>query len=113
MTPSITYRGIEHMDSIDAYVNRRAERLNRPGTAVHSCRVVLEGPPKHKVHGGHYSVRIEVGCSTGDFVIDREPGDEKDGEDLHAAIDAAFDRAVRRLHDEVGRVVGATQRAHR
>jgi ribosomal subunit interface protein len=113
MNPSITYRGVEPTNAIEAYVRKRAERLDRSGTTVHSCRVVVEGPPKHKVHGGHYAVRVEVGCSAGDFVIDRAPGDEKDAEDLYAAIDAAFDRALRRLHDEVGRASGSAERAHR
>jgi hypothetical protein len=110
MTPSITYRGIERTESIDAYVLKRAERLSHAGSPVHSCRVVIDGPPKHRHHGGHYVVRIEVGSSLGSFVVDHDPGDQRDGEDLHAAIDAAFDRGVRRLHDEIARTTSAAHR---
>ena len=111
MNASITYRGIERTDAIDAYVQKRAERLGHTGMTVSSCRVVIEAPPKHKNHGGHYGVRIEVGSSLGSFVVDRDPGDRHDAEDLYAAIDAAFDRGVRRLHDEVARTASTAQRA--
>lgn len=111
MTPSITYRGIERTNAIDAYVHKRAERLVHAGSPVHSCRVVIDGPPKHKHHGGHYVVRIEVGSALGSFVVDRDHGEQRDAEDLYAAIDAAFDRGVRRLHEEVARTASAAQRA--
>jgi ribosome-associated translation inhibitor RaiA len=108
MNPSITYRGIERTDAIDAYVNKRAERLDHAGATIHSCRVVIDGPPKHKNHGGHYGVRIEVSSPLGTFVVDKDPGDERDAEDLYAAIDAAFDRGVRRLHHEVERAANGS-----
>src|SRR5579872_371241 len=101
MTPSITYRGLDRTEAIDAYVCRRAEKLDKPGATVRSCRVVIDAPPKHTHHGGHYGVRIEVDSSAGAFVVDRPHGDDPNGQDLYAAIDAAFDRGVRRLHDEV------------
>jgi ribosome-associated translation inhibitor RaiA len=110
MTHSITYRGIERTDAIDAYVHKRAERLVHAGSTVHSCRVVIDGPPKHKHHGGHYFVRIEVSTSLGSFVVDRDHGEQRDAEDLYAAIDASFDRGVRRLHDDAARTASAAQR---
>jgi ribosome-associated translation inhibitor RaiA len=113
MIPSITYRGLDRTDGTDEYVRKRAEKLIKPETRVRSCRVVIDAPPKHPHHGGHYAVRIEVDSSAGDFVVDRSHGDDPDGQDLYAAIDAAFDRGLRRLHDQVERAASIARRARK
>ena len=100
----ITYRGVEPTGAIDEYVRRRAERLTRRGPTVSSCRVVVDAPHRHKRRGRHYVVHVEVSTPVGRLVVDHSPGEARAVEDLYAAIDAAFDHAVRRLDEEVERL---------
>jgi ribosome-associated translation inhibitor RaiA len=106
----ITYRDLEHTDAIESYVCKRAEKL-RNGTPILSCRVIIDAPHRHKLHGRHYVVRIEVTTPGASLVVDRTPDAAREQENLYAAIDAAFNHAVRRLHDHGARADAASRRA--
>jgi len=98
----ITYRKLERTDAIDAYVRKRAQKLVESGHPVLSCHVAVETPHWHKLHGRHYRVRVDFTVPGAELVVDRSP-DAGGEEDLYAAIDQAFDHAVRRLRDHAER----------
>ncbi len=98
----ISFHGIERTDTLEEYVRRRAEKLATFDRIV-SCRVALEAPHRHKSHGRHYRVRVDVAFPGSEIVVDRTPDAGRTHEDLYASIDLAFDHALRRLHDEMDR----------
>jgi ribosome-associated translation inhibitor RaiA len=99
----ITFHGLSHSEPLEQYVRIKAAKLDTPGARVTSCRVALEMPHRHSAHGEHYRVRIDLTFPGGEVVVSRSPEDAKPFEDLYAAIDVAFDEAVRQLHDFIRR----------
>jgi ribosome-associated translation inhibitor RaiA len=97
----ITFRGIDASHAIEDHVRRRAEKLDGAGGVV-ACRVAIEAPHRSKTHGRHYRVRLDIAVAGGEIIVDRCPDEGHDAEDVHVAIDRAFDHAVRRLreHDD-------------
>jgi ribosomal subunit interface protein len=102
----ITFHGVQHSDAIEQYIRTRAEKLDTFAPRVMSCRVAVEMPHKHAQHGEHYRVRVDITVPGGEVVVERVPEGDHAYEDLHAAIDAAFDDAGRRLQDFVRRQRG-------
>jgi ribosomal subunit interface protein len=98
----VTYRDITSTESIDAYVRRKAEKLERLCDRLVSCRVSLAAPHRSRTHGRDFRVLIEANLPGKPIVISKNGRDA----DLYAAIDAAFDEAVRRVSDELGRREG-------
>jgi ribosomal subunit interface protein len=99
----IVYRDVERSDAIDAYIRKRFEKLEAHAGRVLSCHVALEAPHRHKHHGRHYRVRIDLGIAGAELVVDRCPDADRHHEDAYAAIDDAFDNALRRVEDHTRR----------
>jgi ribosome-associated translation inhibitor RaiA len=97
--PILTFRGMPHSDALEAHVRRRAMKLDRFFARLTSCRVVLEAAHRHHRHGKRYRVSIDLTVPRGELAVARNPPDSRYLEDAHAAVDAAFDEAVRRLED--------------
>ncbi len=95
----ITFRGIAHSPALEAHVRRRADKLDRYFDRITSCRVVLELAHRHHRHGRQYRVSIDVSVPRGELATTRAPTADRHFEDAHAAVDDAFDDAVRRLED--------------
>ena len=95
----ITFRDLDHSDDIESYVRTRAEKLETVGSRIVKCHVNIEPPHRHKQHGRHYRVRLDLAIPGRELVIDRCPDESRDTEDVYAAIDHAFDHAVRRLRE--------------
>ena len=104
----ITFRGFDRTPSIEQYVQRRAAKLATFSDRITQCRVALEAPHDHRRRGGIFRVRVEVSAPGAELVIGRT-ADDVQHHDLYAAIDAAFDRAVRMLQDHVRRQRGETK----
>ena len=92
----IVYRDVERTDAIDAYIRRHVEKLHAHAERAISCHVALEAPHRHKQHGRHYRVRIDLALPGAELVVDRCPDGSRGHEDAYAAIDDAFDHALRR-----------------
>jgi ribosomal subunit interface protein len=95
----ITFRDFAQSDAIESYVRTRAEKLQRFSDRITGCHVTLETPHRHKRHGHHHRVRIEIVVPGAEIVVTRDPAERKNNEDLYASIDSAFDDAQRRLAD--------------
>lgn len=95
----ITMRDIPPSEAIERYVRQHVTKLERLSLRLIACHVTIETPHRHKTHGKHYRVRIELAVPGNDLVIARDPDASKDQEDAYAAIDAAFEHAARVLKD--------------
>ena len=109
----ITFHGVQHSDAIEQYVRTRAAKLDTFGRRVMGCRVAIEQPHRHSQHGEQYRVRIDVTVPGGEVIVERVPEGQHAYEDVYAAIDAAFDDAVRSLQDFVRRQRGDTKQHER
>jgi ribosome-associated translation inhibitor RaiA len=95
----ITFRDIPPSAAIDGHVRRRAEKLDTLGERPVACHVAIEAPHRHKRHGRHYRVRLDLEVPGRVIVVDRCPDAGAQGEDVYVAIDRAFALAMRRLRD--------------
>ena len=93
----ITFRDIPPSAAVAAHVERRAEKLETFFFRMSKCHVVVEEPHRHSRQGKKYRVEVDMHVPGRQLVVSRNPQDSK--EDLHAAIDMAFDEAERMLED--------------
>lgn len=107
----ITFRDMDHSDSIEDYVRKRAIKLSAIRRSIVACKVAVEAPHRHKNHGRHYRVRIDMTVPGSEVVVDRCPDVGDACADVYAAIDHAFDHALRRLRDESKRRLPLRTRA--
>lgn len=98
----ITFRDMGHSDAAEAYVRDHAAKLEQFDQSIVSCSVALEMPHRHRT-GGQHRVRIDVRTPGDEIVVDYQPPPENAEEGLYAAIDQAFDKAVRQLEDHLRR----------
>lgn len=97
----ITFRGMTSTEPVERYVRTRADKLETFSDRITGCHVTIETPHRHKRHGRHHRIRIDMIVPGNELVVARDPTGRKDQEDLYASIDAAFDDAQRLLEDHV------------
>jgi ribosome-associated translation inhibitor RaiA len=81
--------------SLAEHVRERTEKLGHFYGRVMRCRVTVDGPGQHPLHG-RVRVRISLTVPGSEIAINRQTG-----EDLPIAIRQAFDAADHRLEDYV------------
>ncbi|MBN9161323.1 MAG: hypothetical protein BGO98_13835 [Myxococcales bacterium 68-20] len=106
----ITMRDIPPSDAIEQHVRQRASKLERLCSTLTACHVTIETPHRHKTHGNHYRVRIDLSVPGTELVVARDPAERREHEDAYAAIDAAFEDAERMLKDHIQKKRSATRR---
>jgi ribosome-associated translation inhibitor RaiA len=95
----ITVRDMEPSMAVEASVRAHAQKLERLCPRLTSCHVTIDSPHRHKTHGRHFRVRIEIGVPGNRFVVDRDPSGDWRNEDAYTALSAAFEHAARQLSD--------------
>jgi len=80
-----------------AHIEERAEKLGHFFSGVEACRVQVDGPGQHPLHG-RIRVRVYVRLAGSEIAINRQTG-----EDLPMAIRESFDAADQRVEDYVRR----------
>lgn len=110
MPLQITLRDMGPSEAVDRYIRTRASKLERFSDRIIACHVTVDTPHRHKRHGHHYRVLIDLRVPGDEIVVKRDPTESKEQEDIHASIDAAFDDAQRRLEDYVRRQRGDVKR---
>ena len=94
----VTFHNLEHSDAVEAEVRDRMAKLEEIHDRIISGRVVIDSPHRTSNRAKAFSVRIELGLPRAELVISRDPL-----EDIHAAVNDAFDIAKRRLRDFVAK----------
>lgn len=97
-------------DTVEEHVRRRAAKLDRFFDRLMSCRVAVEVPHRRHRHGKRYQVRVDLTVPGKELVVARNPPQSLQHEDVHAAIDGAFDDAERVLEDHARKVRGNVKR---
>jgi len=91
---TITVRGFEHSDALDAHIREKAAKLEEFFRPIMGCRVVVEVPHRHKHQGHSFNVRLDVTVSGHEFVFNHERA-----EDVYVALRETFGAAKRGLED--------------
>lgn len=99
----ITMRDLPPSDAIEGHVREHAAKLERLCTRLTGCHVTIEAPHRHKTHGKHYRVRIDLAVPGSELVVGHDRSDSRENEDAYAAVDAAFEGAARVLRDHTSR----------
>jgi ribosomal subunit interface protein len=97
----ITFRDMPSSDAIEAHVRRRSSRLERHSELIDDCHVTIEMPHRHHTHGRPIHVSVDLTVPGTKLVANRLREDDAASQDAYAAIDRAFDHAVRRLEHYV------------
>jgi ribosomal subunit interface protein len=97
----ITFHQVEPSEDIDAYVRRRADKLERFHPRIIRCRVAIEEPHRRHKNGNRFDVHVEVSVPGKVLAVDREPGDVNDHMDVYQALRDAFMAMERQLEHEV------------
>lgn len=99
----IAFHNMAHSDAIENIIRAKAEKLDQFAEHIMGCRVVVEMPHRHHVHGNQYQVRIDITAPGEEIVVNREPSEHTEYRDVLVAIRDAFDAAGRQLEDYVRR----------
>jgi len=93
---TVTVRGFERSDALDAAVRDHAQKLEQFHSNVTSCRVTAEEISKHRHQGRQFTVRIDLRVPGREIVVTRDHH-----EDVFVALRDAFDSAKRQLEEVV------------
>jgi cold shock CspA family protein/ribosome-associated translation inhibitor RaiA len=102
----VSFRHMEHSDTIEALVREKAAKLDSFADHIMSCRVVVEPAGKHHEHGNLYEVRLDITVPGEDIGVTRESSEHTEYRDIQIALRDAFDSACRKLEDYVRRTRG-------
>ncbi len=101
----ITSRNFELTGEIEQLIQKKSEKLDKFHRELMSCRVLLEVPHRNRNSGLVYNARIDLTLPGREIVIRREAQ-----EDLHRAVNLAFDAALKRVQVYARRKRGEVKR---
>jgi len=93
---SVTFRDMHRSDSVAAHIRRKARKLDRLSHRILRCDVIVSMPHKHHVHGNRFGVHLTVSVPGEPIVVGRSAA-LHDADDLHVALERAFDDVERLL----------------
>lgn len=117
----VTFRNMQPLEALEETIRSRAAWLETFYPDIVGCRVLVETPHRHREHGQHVRVRVELSLPGEDVVVSHEPTQhptlkdveeaahhkDDDIEAVHkyaeVAVREAFDAARRRLQDSARR----------
>jgi cold shock CspA family protein/ribosome-associated translation inhibitor RaiA len=102
----LRFRNLNPSEEVETLVREKAEKLEEFFDRITSCQVMIEVPHRHHQHGNLYRVRIDVAVSRKELVVDRQPPEHQEAEDLQVALRDAFDSMRRQLEDYVRELRG-------
>ena len=95
---TITYRGTQKSDVIDAMVREKSARLEKFCDHINRCDVAIEQPNHNHKKGNAFRVRIDVTVAPGhELVADESQSDNDSFEPLAKAVHDAFKTMERQL----------------
>jgi len=105
----ISFRNVSRTPEVEDAIIEHAAVLDEFYSQIMSCRVVVDMPHHHHLHGNMYQVRIDLKVPGEEIAITRDPTDHVSYRDLNVALRDAFDEARRKLEDYARRKRGATK----
>jgi cold shock CspA family protein len=106
----IVFENMDSSDAIRARIESEIEKLAQFHDRITSCRVVIQAPKHHKVHGGLFETRIHM-TLPGHVEINaqKSPGLDHAHEDAYVTIRDAFAAARRQLQDKGRKLEGSVK----
>ena len=104
--PQITFRNIEATEDLEAVVREKIAKLEEFFDRITSCHVIVESPHRSHQRGSRYRVRVHVVVPRTELVVDRQPSEHREAEDLRGAVREAFDSMRRQLEDDARELRG-------
>lgn len=105
--PQIDFQGMEPSAAYRDEIMRHIERLEDRYGRMTACRVVVKAPGGHHHTGGLYEINIHLTLpDERQVAVERTPHQDERFQRFEFALGDAFDRAVRQLQDQVGRMRG-------
>lgn len=99
----IAFHNMAHSDEIENAIREKAAKLDQFADHIMGCRVVVEMPHRHHVHGNQYQVRIDITVPGEEIAVNRSPAEHVEYRDVGTVLRDAFDAARRQLEDYVRR----------
>jgi ribosomal subunit interface protein len=93
----ITFRGVDRSEDLESRIRDKAAKLDRFCDNITGCRVVVEAPHNRHTKGNLFHVRIDLSVPGNEIVVNREPHQHRDHEDVWIAVRDAFNAAQRQL----------------
>ncbi|WP_112661565.1 HPF/RaiA family ribosome-associated protein [Microvirga flavescens] len=98
----VDFQGFKPSDQIRTLIDDNVGRLEEFYERITACRVVMKSPGERHKTGGLYEVNIHIVLPYGhEVAIEKTPPEDERFADPFFAIRDAFNRARRRLQDEV------------
>src|SRR3970282_520715 len=69
----IKFHNLKSTEWIDADIRRRVAKLATYCRDIISCRVIVEIPHRHRLHGNRFQVRVDLGVPGEDIVVSHAP----------------------------------------
>jgi ribosome-associated translation inhibitor RaiA len=99
----LTFHDLPPSPALQTRTRTLVADLEKTFDGIVSCRVAIEAPHRHHVHGRRYRVRIELGVPGETIVVGHATNDGAH-ENAYAALHDAFRAARRCLADHAGRM---------
>jgi cold shock CspA family protein len=106
-TPQIDFQGMEPSTDFRDQIIRHIERLEDRYGRLTACRVVVKAPGGRHHTGGLYEIHVHLSLpDEREVAVERTPHADERFQRFEFAVNDAFNRAVRQLQDQVGRMHG-------
>jgi ribosome-associated translation inhibitor RaiA len=88
-------------DAVQGRIRHHLAKLEGVSPRLLACHVTVHVPHRHRHHGEHYSVRIDLHVPGRRLVVTRNPALNANRGDLYATIDETFGEAARQLREHL------------
>jgi ribosome-associated translation inhibitor RaiA len=97
--PQVSFHGMDASAALTAEIHGKIADLERSAPALQSCRVVVDAPHRHQVHGRLYRVMIHAALPGRELVVDMPGEGKRSHEDPFVAVRDAFFALRRQLQE--------------
>ncbi len=98
---TIAFRHVDRSAAVESRVRDLVTKLERLCDRITGCHVVIERPSANHVHGSPFVAKIELALPGRELFASNAHHVRHEYQDIYAALNDAFDRAKRQLHDFV------------
>ncbi len=99
MSTSVRFRNVNPPEGMEDHIHERIAKLEKLGTPFNRCDVVVEAAAKSHAKGNAFHVRIHATVPKGDLVVDRDADGDHGNENMHTAVNGAFDALKRQARN--------------
>ncbi len=102
---NIMFRDLATSPAIEDKAKRHAEKLGKYFSHIMNCNVIIESS-HHHYRGNIYQVSINIKVPNAELVVNRNPSENHEHEDVYVAIRDAFSAMKRKLQTYARKMQG-------